>query len=93
MREKLKELIGQGNVWLCIASNNSWIKNVQIVEVTNKTVTFRYEDETDKEKRLWEKTTRIRNIAEVEVKLVAYPKDTQKVSSIKDKLTNLLEQE
>ena len=93
MRDKLRELIGQPNVWLCLGGTNTWIKNVQILDVTNKTVTFRYEDETEREKRLWEKTTRIKNITEVEVKLVSYPKDTQRVAHIRGKLSNLLEQE
>lgn len=93
MREKLRELIGQPNVWLCLGSNNTWIKNVQILEVTNKTVTFRYEDETEREKRLWEKTTRIKNISEVEVKLVSYPKDSLRAVHLKGQLTQLLEQE
>lgn len=93
MKDKLKELIGQPNVWLYVESSSGWVKNVQILEVTNKTVTFRYEYEDDKEKKLWEKTTRINNISEIEVKLLSVPKEAQQVTELKDRLTNLLEHE
>jgi hypothetical protein len=93
MEEKLRELVGQSNVWLYIKSTSSWIRNAQILEVTDDTVTFRYEHEVENEKRFWEKTTRIKNISEVDVKLLTLPKHEQQVAAIKNGLRNLLEQE
>ncbi len=93
MESKLKELIGQPNVWLFIKSSNGWLKNVEILDVTSDTVTFRYEHESDVEKRIWEKTTRIDNIAEIEVRLLTLPKSNEQVEDIKNRLSKLLEQE
>jgi hypothetical protein len=93
MREKLRELVGRPNVWLYVKSTSSWIRNAQILDVTDKTVTFRYEHEVENEKRFWEKTTRIKNITEVDVKLLTLPKQDDQVAAIKDRLKNLLEQE
>lgn len=93
MENKLRELIGEPNVWLFVKSSNGWFKNVQILDVSPETITFRYEHESEAEKKIWEKTTRIDNIAEIEVRLLAMPKSDQQVSEIKSKLTNLLEQE
>jgi hypothetical protein len=93
MEQKLKELIGQPNVWLFIKSSNGWVKNVEILEVADETVTFRYEHETDVEKRVWEKTTRVKNIAEIEVKLLAVPKEDLQMTALQGRLTNLLEKE
>uniref|UniRef100_B8HUJ8 Uncharacterized protein n=1 Tax=Cyanothece sp. (strain PCC 7425 / ATCC 29141) TaxID=395961 RepID=B8HUJ8_CYAP4 len=93
MKEKLQELIGQPNVWLHIKSSNGWVRNVQILEVTNETLTFRYEHETENERRCWEKTTRIENISEIDVKLIAYPKENQEINTLKSKLEDLLERE
>lgn len=93
MEEKLRELIGQPNVWLYIESSKGWVRNAQILEVTHKTVTFRYEHETEAERRYWEKTTRIKNISEIEVKLLSFPKQDNQVNQLKSKLTDLLEKE
>ncbi|MBE9181866.1 hypothetical protein IQ268_25180 [Oculatella sp. LEGE 06141] len=93
MKEKLKELVGQSNVWLFIKSSNGWVKNAEILDVTAKTVTFRYEHETESEHRVWEKTTRINNIAEIEIKLLAVPRESKQMSDLQDRLTNLLEKE
>ncbi|MEO0397504.1 MAG: DUF6679 family protein, partial [Cyanobacteria bacterium P01_A01_bin.137] len=74
-------------------SSNGWFKNVEILEVTNTTITFRYESESDVERKLWEKTTRIDNIAEVEVRLLTVPKVDKKLDAIRGQLSRLLEQE
>jgi hypothetical protein len=93
MESKLKELIGQPNVWLFVKSSNGWLKNVEILDVNFETVTFRYEHESEAEKRIWEKTTRIDNIAEIEVRLLTLPKNDKQVQDIKNRLSKLLEQE
>jgi len=93
MKDKLKELIGQSNVWLYVNSSKGWVKNAEILEVTDNTVTFRYEHDSENEKRTWEKTTRIKNISEIEVKLLSLPKEDTQVTALKCRLTNLLEQE
>jgi hypothetical protein len=93
MREKLQELIGQANVWLYIKSSSGWVRNAQVLEVTDKTVTFRYEHETATERRYWEKTTRIKNISEIDVKLLSFPKEETQVAHLKHKFTDLLERE
>jgi hypothetical protein len=93
MERKLRELIGQPNVWLFIRSSNGWLKNVEILEVDSETVTFRYEHESDKEKRIWEKTTRLDNIAEIEVRLLTMLKGDQHEQEIRNRLSRLLEQE
>ncbi|MGF1496294.1 MAG: DUF6679 family protein [Elainellaceae cyanobacterium] len=93
MEQKLKELIGKSSVWLYVTSSNGWIKDVEILDVTSETVTFRYEHESDIERKVWEKTTRLENIAEVEIRLLAMPKDNQQVTDIRNRLSKLLDQE
>ncbi|MFE4107878.1 DUF6679 family protein [Almyronema epifaneia] len=93
MEQKLKDLVGQPNVWLFLKSSGGWFKDVHILDVSAEVVTFRYEHESNDEKRLWEKTTRLENVAEVEVKLLAMPKDGKQVSQLKDQLSQLLEQD
>ncbi|ARV61219.1 hypothetical protein BZZ01_23715 [Nostocales cyanobacterium HT-58-2] len=93
MQSKLKELIGKPNVWLFVKSSNGWLKNVEILDVDSDTVTFRYEHESEAEKRIWEKTTRIDNIAEIEVRLLTLPKNDKQVQDIRNRLSKLLEQE
>ena len=51
MESKLKELIGQPNIWLLVKSSNGWLKNVDILDVNSDTVTFRYESESEVEKK------------------------------------------
>ena len=93
MEKKLKELVGNSSVWLYVKSSNGWFKNVEILEVTDTTITFRYESESDVERKLWEKTTRIDNIAEVEVRLLTVPKVDKKLDAIRGQLSRLLDQE
>lgn len=93
MENKLRELIGQPNVWLYIQSSNGWLKNVEILEVAADTVTFRYQHESSAEVKIWEKTTRLDNILEIDIRLVAVPKCDLKFQQMKDKFTRLLEQE
>ncbi|MEA5597966.1 DUF6679 family protein [Rivularia sp. UHCC 0363] len=93
METKLQELIGQQNVWLLVKTSNGWLKNVDILDVDSDTVTFRYESESDVDKKIWEKTTRIDNIAEIEIRLMAMPKDNKKIQDLRQKFSKLLEQE
>jgi hypothetical protein len=93
MESKLRELIGKPNVWLLIKSSNGWIKNVEILEVNSEIVTFRYEHSSDTETRVWEKTTRLENIVEIDVRCIAIPKSEQQIDIMRSKLTRLLEQE
>ena len=93
MESKLKELIGQSNVWLYIKSNNGWLKNVEILEVESDLITFRYQHESSAEVKIWEKTTRLDNILEIDICLVAVPKDEDEIQGVRNKLTRLLEQE
>lgn len=93
MERKLKELVGQSSVWLYVKSSNGWFKNVEILEVTDTTITFRYESESEVERKLWEKTTRIDNIAEVEVRLLTVPKVDKKLDAIRGQLSRLLDQD
>ena len=93
MESKLKELIGQPNVWLLVKSSNGWLKNVDILDVHSDTVTFRCESESEVERKIWEKTTRIDNIAEIEIRLVSMPKDNKKVQGLRQKFSKLLEEE
>jgi hypothetical protein len=91
MESKLVELVGQPNVWLFLKSNSGWIKNVEILDVGNNLITFRYEHESQNESRIWEKTTRIDNILEIDVRWLSVPKGEQ-MNTIKQKLSKLLEQ-
>ncbi len=93
METKLQELIGQQNVWLLVKTSNGWLKNVDILDVNPDTVTFRYESESEVDKKVWEKTTRIDNIAEIEIRLMAMPKDNKKIQDLRQKFSQLLEQE
>ncbi|MEL6495151.1 MAG: DUF6679 family protein [Cyanobacteria bacterium J06623_7] len=93
MESKLQELIGQPNVWLYVQSSNGWLKNVEILEVESDTLTFRYQHESNSEVKVWEKTTRLDNILEIDVRVVAVPKCDRKIQDMKDRLGRLLEQE
>lgn len=93
MESKLQELIGQQNVWLLVKTSNGWLKNVDILDVNGDTVTFRYESESEVERKIWEKTTRIENIAEIEIRLMSMPKDNKKVQDLRQKFSKLLELE
>ena len=93
MENKLRELIGQPNVWLFVKSSNGWLKNVEILDVSQKTVTFRYENESEKERKLWEKTTRIKNVTEIEVRLLAMPKGDGEVQEMKNRLSQIFKKE
>ncbi|WP_216087112.1 DUF6679 family protein [Stanieria cyanosphaera] len=93
MENKLKELMGKPNVWLYVKSSNGWIKNVEILEVNHETVTFRYEHESEVESKVWEKTTRLENIVEVDLRVLTVPKDKQQSENMRQRLTRLLEQE
>lgn len=93
MESKLQELIGQQNVWLLVKTSNGWLKNVDILDVNSETVTFRYESESEVERKIWEKTTRIENIAEIEIRLMSMPKDNKKVQDLRQKFSKLLELE
>ena len=92
MEQRLRELTGQPGVWLFVKSSNGWFKNVEILDVNPETITFRYESESENERKLWEKTTRIENIAEVEVRLLVVPKVDKKLDHIRGQLSKLLEQ-
>jgi hypothetical protein len=93
MESKLKELIGKPNIWLLVTSSKGWIKDVEILDVNSEIVTFRYEHSSETETKLWEKTTRLENIAEIDVRCVAMPKSEQQIDLMKNQLTRLLEQE
>ena len=93
MESKLRELIGQSNVWLYVQSSNGWLKNVEILEVDSDTVTFRYQHESSTETKIWEKTTRLDNILEIDLRLVAVPKCERQIERMKNSLSRLLEQE
>ncbi|MGL5793737.1 MAG: DUF6679 family protein [Waterburya sp.] len=93
MEDKLKELIGQSDIWLFIKSSNGWVKNVEILNVQQEIVTFRYQHESLEEVKIWEKTTRLDNILEIDIRLIAVPKGEQKLNNMRAKLTKLLEQE
>ena len=93
METKLQELIGQPNVWLLVKTSNGWLKNVDILDVNSDTVTFRYESESEVDKKVWEKTTRLENIAEIEIRLMSLPKGNKKIQDLRQKFSKLLEQE
>lgn len=93
MEKKLRELIGQSDIWLFVNSSNGWVKNVEILDVNSDTVTFRYQNETPIEIKVWEKTTRLKNILEIDVRIATIPKCEHKLNSMKDQLSRLLEQE
>jgi len=93
MEKKLRELIGEPNVWLYIKSSNGWLKNVEILDVEPDIITFRYQHESNDEVKVWEKTTRLENVLEIDVRLVSVPKCDRKIQHMKDKFSRLLEQE
>lgn len=94
MEGKLRELVGKPGVWLYIQSSNGWFKNVEILEVGNNMLTFRYESESDTERKIWEKTTRIDNVAEIEVRLVVLPKNNNPhLADIRGQLSKLLQKD
>lgn len=93
MESKLRALIGQENVWLYVKSSNGWLKDVEILEVESDIITFRYQHESSAEVKIWEKTTRLNNILEIDVRLVSVPKCQQEIQNMRDKLTKILEQE
>ncbi len=92
MKNKLRELIGQSNIWLYVKSNNNWIKNVEIQNVGSETLTFRHSQEFETETEVWERTTRIDNVLEIDVFVSAIPKKTQDIEAMRDKFIRLWEQ-
>lgn len=93
MENKLKELIGQSDIWLFIKSSNGWVKNVEILDVESDTVSFRYQHESSAEVKVWEKTTRLDNILEIDIRVTAVPRCELKLNDMRHKLSRLLEQE
>ncbi len=93
MEKKLKELIGQSDIWLFIKSSNGWVKNVEILDVESDTVSFRYQHESSAEVKVWEKTTRLDNILEIDIRVTAIPRCELKLNDMRHKLSRLLEQE
>ncbi|MEM7590452.1 MAG: DUF6679 family protein [Cyanobacteria bacterium P01_A01_bin.83] len=93
MESKLKELIGRSNVWLFVKSSNGWLKNVEILEVDSEIVTFCFQHESETQVKVWEKTTRLDNILEIDIQLAAMQKCPKQMSEMKQKFTRLLEQE
>lgn len=92
MEKRLRSLVGRPGVWLYVKSSNGWFKNVEILEVDTETITFRYESESELERKLWEKTTRIDNIAEIELRLLVVPKADKQLDSIRGQLSRLIQQ-
>ncbi|MGB7085089.1 MAG: DUF6679 family protein [Phormidesmis sp.] len=94
MEGKLRELLGKPGVWLYIQSSGGWFKNVEILDVGDNVVTFQYESESDSERKVWEKTTRIDNVSEIEVRLVVIPKvSNPQLADIRGQLSKLLQQD
>jgi hypothetical protein len=93
MEAKLKELIGQSDIWLFIKSSNGWLKDVEILDVNSRTVTFRYQHESSAEVKVWEKTTRLDNVLEIDFRVTSVPKCQEKLDNLRDRLTRLLEQD
>lgn len=93
MESKLRELIGQSNIWLYIKSSNGWIKNVEIQDVCQETITFRYEQEFKTETKVWEKTTRINNILEIDIRVLAIPKKQQAIEAVRNELDRLWQED
>lgn len=94
MEGKLRELIGKPGVWLYIQSSSGWFKNVEILEVGEDILTFRYESESETDRKIWEKTTRISNVSEIEARLVVVPKpNNSQMADIRGQLSRLLQQE
>ncbi|MEY4520788.1 MAG: hypothetical protein RLZZ499_3388, partial [Cyanobacteriota bacterium] len=62
-------------------------------EVESDTVTFRYQHESTEEVKVWEKTTRLDNILEIDLRVVAVPRCDEKIRDVANKLSRLLEQE
>ena len=93
MEAKLKKLIGQSDVWLFVQSSNGWLKNVEVIEVNSTTVTFRYQQESPLEIKVWEKTTRLDNILEIDVMKSNRSKCQDELDTVRDRLTRLLDQE
>ena len=92
MESKLKELIGQPNIWLYVESSNGWLKNVEIQEVNSQTLTFRYEQKLETTIEVWERTTRITNISEIDIPIVNLSAKEQALVEMRDKLNRLWKQ-
>lgn len=93
MEKKLRELIGQSNIWLFIRSSNGWVKNVEILDVDSETLSFRYQHESSAEIKVWEKTTRLENVLEIDIRVTAIPRGEEQLKDMRSRLTRLLEQE
>ena len=93
MEKRLKELMGHPDIWLFLKSSNGWLKNVEILDIDSDTVSFRYQNESSSETKVWEKTTRLKNILEIDVRVAAIPKCEQKLQNMRNRFTRLMEQE
>lgn len=92
MENKLRELVGQSDIWLFIKSSNGWVKNVEILDVDSETISFRYQHESTAETKVWEKTTRVDNILEIDIRVAAIPRCEEKLQDVRNKFTRLLEE-
>lgn len=93
MEKRLRELMGHPDIWLFLKSSNGWLKNVEILDIDSDTVSFRYQNESSSETKVWEKTTRLKNILEIDVRVAAIPKCEQKLQNMRNRFTRLMEQE
>ena len=93
MEKKLKELMGHSDIWLFLKSSNGWLKNVEILDIDSDTVSSRYQNESSSETKVWEKTTRLKNILEIDIRVAAIPKCEQKLQNMRNRFTRLMEQE
>ncbi len=93
MESKLRELIGKSNVWLYIQSGKGWVKDVEILDVNAETLTFRYEYQSRSETKIWEKTTRINNVLEIDIRLPDLPEGDLQIENMRDRLSQMWEGE
>lgn len=93
MEKRLRELMGHQDIWLFLKSSNGWLKDVEILDIDSDIVTFRYQNESNSETKVWEKTTKLKNILEIDVRVAAIPKCEQKLQDMRNRFTRLMEQE
>ncbi len=90
MKDKLKSLLGKPNVWLYLDSCDTWFREVRILEVTENLITFRFSALTNDVLSVWERTTRIENVSDIDIEISNVPLGEDNLQEIKQKLSEIV---
>lgn len=92
MKDKLKSLLGKPNVWLYLDSCDTWFKDVRIIEVTENLITFRFSAINNDVLSVWERTTTIDNVTDIDIEISNVPLCEENLKELKHKLSEMVKE-